>query len=160
MENSKKGNVPFQHGVHLSKSQCPSTPEDIEEMKRIPYASTIGSLMYDMLCTSPDICYAVGMVSCYQSNPRKLHWNAMKGILKYLRRTKDYFLVYRCDQLSVVGYIDSDFQTDKDDRKSTPGWRPVRLLIKVVLSHLEISQLSHHLTLKERQRTGAIESFT
>ncbi|XP_042482959.1 secreted RxLR effector protein 161-like [Macadamia integrifolia] len=120
MENSKKGNVSFRHGVHLSKSQNPSTPEDIKEMKRIPYASAVGSLMYAMLCTRPDICYAVVMVSRYQSNPRKEHWNAVKDILKYLR-TKDYFLIYGCDQLSVIGYIDSNFQTDKDDRKSTSG---------------------------------------
>ncbi|RVW21514.1 Retrovirus-related Pol polyprotein from transposon TNT 1-94 [Vitis vinifera] len=59
MENSKKGNLPSRHGVHLSKEQCPKTPQDEEKMRRVPYASAVGSLMYAMLCTRPDICFAV-----------------------------------------------------------------------------------------------------
>ena len=68
MVNSKKGFLPFRHGVTLSKDQCPKTPEEREAMRRIPYASAIGSLMYAMLCMRPDICFAVGMVSRYQSD--------------------------------------------------------------------------------------------
>ncbi|XP_043710428.1 secreted RxLR effector protein 161-like [Telopea speciosissima] len=122
MKNSKKGNVPFRHGISLSKSQCPKTPEDIEEMRRVPYASAVGSLMYAMLCTRPDICYVVGIVSRFQSNLGKEHWTTIKNILKYLRKTKDCFLVYESDELLVVGYTESDFQTDKDDRKSTSDY--------------------------------------
>ncbi|KAA0036108.1 gag/pol protein [Cucumis melo var. makuwa] len=51
------------HGVHLSKEQCPKTPQEVDDMIHIPYASTVDSLMYAMLCTRPDICYAVGIVS-------------------------------------------------------------------------------------------------
>ena len=94
MENSKRGSLPFRHGIHLSKEQSPKTPEQKERMSRIPYASAVGSLMYAMLCTRPDICYAVGVVSRYQSNPGEEHWIAVKHILKYLRRTRDYMLVY------------------------------------------------------------------
>ncbi|XP_062105110.1 secreted RxLR effector protein 161-like [Humulus lupulus] len=90
-------------------------------MRKVPYASAVGSLMYAMLCTRPDICYAVGVVSRYQSNPGPEHWIAVKHILKYLRRTRDYMLVYKGGVLNPVGYTDSDFQTDVDDRKSTSG---------------------------------------
>jgi hypothetical protein len=121
MQDSKKGNLPFRHGVTLSKRQCPSTPKEIENMKAVPYASACGSLMYAMLCTRPDICFAVGMVSRYQSNPGQEHWSAVKAILKYLRRTKEYMLVYKSSDLVPLGYTDSDFQTDKDKRKSTSG---------------------------------------
>ena len=69
MQNSKMGNLPFRHGIILSKEQCPKTPQEVEDMKKILYASAVGSLMYAMLCTRPDICYAVGIVSRYQSNP-------------------------------------------------------------------------------------------
>ena len=62
-------------------------------MQSIPYAFTVGSLMYAMLCTRPDICFAVGMVSVYQSNPGLEHWTIVKHILKYLRRTRDYVIV-------------------------------------------------------------------
>ncbi|KAL0544038.1 hypothetical protein IC582_019149 [Cucumis melo] len=121
MQNSKKGLLPFRHGVHLSKEQCPKTPQEVEDMRRIPYASVVGSLMYVMLYTRPDICYAVGIVSRYQSNPGLDHWTAVKIILKYLRRTRDYMLVYEAKDLILTGYTDSDFQTDKDHRKSTSG---------------------------------------
>ena len=69
MQNSKKGFLPFVHGVALSKEQCPSTPKEMESMKVVPYASAYGSLIYSMLCTRPDIYFVVGMVSRYRSNP-------------------------------------------------------------------------------------------
>ena len=53
-------------------------------MKEIPYASTVGSLMYAMLCTRPDICFAVGVMSRYQSNPGMIHWMTINHVLKYL----------------------------------------------------------------------------
>ena len=50
MQNSKKGNLPSKHGVHLSKEQCTKTPQEVEDMRRVPYASAVGSLIYAMLC--------------------------------------------------------------------------------------------------------------
>ena len=73
------------------------------------YASAIGSLMYAMLYTRPDIYYVVGVVSRFQSNPGPDHWIVVKHILKYLRRTRDYMLVYLGDGLKIMGYTDSDF---------------------------------------------------
>ena len=90
-------------------------------MRQVPYASTVGSLMYAMLCTRPNICYSVGMVSRYQSNPGPKHWQAVKHILKYLRRMRDYMLVYRCEDLIPIAYTDSDFQSYLDFKKSTSG---------------------------------------
>ena len=121
MQDSKKGMLPFVHGVHLSKEQSPKTPQEVEDMRRYPYASAVGSLMYAMLCTRPDICYAVGMVSRFQSNPGPDHWTAVKNILKYLRRTRNYMLVFSGIDLKMTGYTDSDFQADRDSRRSTSG---------------------------------------
>ena len=61
MQDSKRGLLPFRYGIHLSKEQCPKTPQEVEDMRRVPYASAVGSLMYAMLCTRPDICFAVGI---------------------------------------------------------------------------------------------------
>ncbi|KAL8064717.1 hypothetical protein ABFX02_01G109450 [Erythranthe guttata] len=122
MEESKKGFLPMSHGVRLSKSMCPQTPSEIEEMKRTPYASAIGSIMYGMLCTRPDIAYAVSVTSRYQSNPGPAHWKAVKDILKYLRRTKDIVLVYGGAELKLEGFTDSSFQSDVDDSKSNSGF--------------------------------------
>ncbi|TYK03644.1 gag/pol protein [Cucumis melo var. makuwa] len=121
MHNSKKGLLPYRYGIHLSKEQCPKTPQEVEDMSNIPYASAVGSLMYVMLCTRPNICYSVGIVSRCQSKPGRDHWTTVKNILKYLRRTKDYMLVYGSKDLILTGYTDFYFQTDKDARKSTSG---------------------------------------
>ena len=109
MQNSKKGLLPFKYGVPLSDNQRPKTQEEENMMRQVPYASAVGSLMYVMLFTRPKICYSTGMVSRYQSNPRLKHWQAIKHILKYLLRTRDYMLVYRCEDLIPTGYTDLDF---------------------------------------------------
>ena len=123
MENSKRGFLPMGHGITLSKTQCPVEPKDIERMKSIPYASAVGSIMYAMMCTRPDLSYALSMTSRYQANPGECHWIAVKNILKYLRRTKNLFLVFGGDsKLGVKGYTDASFQTDRDDLKSQSGY--------------------------------------
>ena len=66
MEQSKKEFLPVLQGVKLSKTQCPTTTEDREKMKVIPYASAIGSIMYEMLCTRPDVCLAISFAGRYQ----------------------------------------------------------------------------------------------
>ncbi|KAJ9557107.1 LOW QUALITY PROTEIN: hypothetical protein OSB04_011721 [Centaurea solstitialis] len=115
MDESKKGFIPM--------AQCPSSFEELEEMKIVPYASAVGSIMYGMLCTRPDLSCALSMTSRYQSNPGKAHWTAVKNILKYLRRTKDMFLVFGGEsELIVKGYTDASFQTDRDDSCSQSGF--------------------------------------
>ena len=121
MENSKRGLLPFRHGIHLSKEQSPKTPEEKELMSKKPYASAVGSLMYAMLCTRPDICYAVGVVSRYQSDPGVEHWTVVKHILKYLKRTRDYMLVYSSGSLKTLGYM-TQISKDIDSSKSTLGY--------------------------------------
>ena len=88
-------------------------------MKVIPHASTVGSIMYVMLYTRPDVCLAISLAGRYQSNPGVDHWTAVKNILKYLKRTTDMFLVYGGDkELVVNGYVVASFDTDPDDSKS------------------------------------------
>ena len=95
MENFKRKLLPLRHGVHLFKKICLSTPEEIQHMSKISYASTIGSLIYAILYTQPDITFAVSVTNRYQSNLGEKHWIAVKNILKYLRRTTDLFLIFR-----------------------------------------------------------------
>ena len=65
MWDSKRGFIPFRHGIHLSKSMSPKPYNERERMNKIPYASAIGSLMYVMLCTKPDITHVVSITSRY-----------------------------------------------------------------------------------------------
>ena len=73
MENAKKGFLPISSGVPLSKAQFPVSKVDQDGMSRVPYASSIGSIMYAMLCTRPDVSYALSMTSWFQSNPGECH---------------------------------------------------------------------------------------
>src|SRR3954468_2474565 len=92
-------------------------------MSAIPYASAVGSIMYAMICTRTDVSYALSVVSRYQANPGEIHWTAAKNILKYLRRTKDMFLVYGGEgELRVKGYMDASYLIDSDVSRSQSGY--------------------------------------
>ncbi len=126
MENAKKGLLPMSHGSVLSKNQCPKTTDERAQMTKIPYASAIGSIMYAMICTRPDVSFALSVSSRYQSDPGMGHWTGVKNTLKYLNRTKEMFLVYGGDggdeELIVKGYTDAGFITDPDDSKAQSGY--------------------------------------
>ncbi|GJX74858.1 retrotransposon protein, putative, ty1-copia subclass [Tanacetum coccineum] len=94
MENSKRRSIPMQDKLRLSKSQGASTPAELKRMQNVPYASVVGSIMYVVRCTRPDVAFAQNITSRFQQNPGDLYWTTIKNILKYLRNTKDMFLVY------------------------------------------------------------------
>ena len=68
MDQAKKGFLPVLQGVKLSHTQCPTIAEDREKMKDVPYASAIGSIMYALLCTRPDVCLSISLAGRYQRN--------------------------------------------------------------------------------------------
>nr|GEU79860.1 hypothetical protein [Tanacetum cinerariifolium] len=116
MENSKRESIPMQEKLKLSKSQGASTHAELKRMQNIPYASAVGSIMYAVRCTRPDVAFAQNVTSRFQQNPGDLHWTTVKNILKYLRNTKDMFLVYGDDlkqELRVSCYIDAGYLMDK-----------------------------------------------
>jgi hypothetical protein len=88
-------------------------------MSRVPYA--VGSMMYNMVCTRPNISQAVSVVSKYMVDPDKEHWKAMKRIFRYLRGTANVDLVY--DKASTgsrsVEFVNSDYTGDLDKRRSS-----------------------------------------
>ena len=105
MEQSKRGYIPMVSGITLSKSMCPQTQYERTHMNKITYASAIGSIMYAVLCTRPDVSYALSVTSRYQSDLGMGHWVAVKNILKYLRRTKDVFLIMEMGILLLKGIV-------------------------------------------------------
>nr|GEV52129.1 retrotransposon protein, putative, Ty1-copia subclass [Tanacetum cinerariifolium] len=94
MDNFKRIYIPMQERLNLNKTQGASTPGEVKRMQNVPYASAIGSIMYAVRCTRPDVVLAQNITSRFQQNPGEPHWTAVKTILKYLRNTKDMFLVY------------------------------------------------------------------
>ncbi|GJS79819.1 retrotransposon protein, putative, ty1-copia subclass [Tanacetum coccineum] len=92
IDNSKRGHIPMQERLDLNKTQGASTPKEVKRMQNVPYASAVGSIMYAVRCTRPDVAFAQNITSRFQQNPGESHWTAVKNILKYLRNTKDMFL--------------------------------------------------------------------
>ncbi|XP_031247735.1 secreted RxLR effector protein 161-like [Pistacia vera] len=121
MAGAKPVTMPLASHFTLSKSQCPSTESKQIRMEHIPYANVIGSLMYAMISTRPDLAFAISLLSRYMSNPGMEHWIALKWVLKYVNATLNAGLYYckRTTSLELVGFVDADFAGDKDTRKST-----------------------------------------
>lgn len=80
--------------------------------------------MYAMVCSKPDLSHAVSVVTRYMSNPGREHWNAIKWIFIYLRGTSDLKIIFsgRRSSTELVGYVDSDYASDLDKRRSTTGY--------------------------------------
>ena len=94
-------------------------------MLQVPYSNAVGSLMYAMVCTRPDISHAVGIVSRYMHNPGKGHWQAVKWLLRYIQKTVNVGLLFeRGDTLGqgMIGYVDYDYTGDLDKLWSTTGY--------------------------------------
>ncbi|GJV95098.1 hypothetical protein Tco_1546675 [Tanacetum coccineum] len=94
----------MQEKLKFSKSQGASTPAEIQRMQNTPYALAVGSIMYDVRCTSPDVAFAQNITSQFQQNPSEVHWTAVKNILK------------------VSCYTNAGYLTDADDMKSQTGY--------------------------------------
>ena len=124
MGNAKPVTTPLSSHFKLTAKQCPTSDVEKEQMQEVPYASAVGSVMYAMVCTRPDLAYAVSMVSRFMANPGKEHWSAMKWILRYIRGTTGVGILYSRDASAgqLVGYADSDYSGDLDGRRSTTGY--------------------------------------
>jgi len=91
-------------------------------MSNVPYASTVGGLMYAMLCTWLDICFMVVLVSRYQTNPWPAHWQAIKSFFQYLRGTSDLVFCYKGGDHNLRGYSDTDWGGDLDESRPNSGY--------------------------------------
>jgi hypothetical protein len=107
----------------LGTFQGPRNQLEINQLKSIPCASAVGSIMYAQVCTCPDLAFVTGLLGRFQSNPRMKHWKATKISLRYLHGTKHYMLTYKkTDNLEVIGYSDADFVGCADSQKSILGY--------------------------------------
>ena len=106
--------TPLANHFNLSKEQSSNTAEEREHMALVPYASAVGSLMYSMVCTRPDIAHAMGVVSRYMANPGKDHWEAVKWLLRYLRGTSSTSLCFGKVKVTLQGFVDVDLGGDAD----------------------------------------------
>ncbi|XP_052192797.1 secreted RxLR effector protein 161-like [Diospyros lotus] len=94
------------------------------KMEKIPYTNVIGTIMYSMISTRPDLAFSISLHSRFMSNPGKIHWEALKYVLRYINGSADIGLIYKknCDVFNLVGYVDSDFAGDRNSQKSTTSF--------------------------------------
>ncbi|GAU11617.1 hypothetical protein TSUD_346090 [Trifolium subterraneum] len=118
MDQCNPALTPSEPRLQLSKE---SEEKDVDSTE---YRRLIGSLRY--LCnTRPDIAYSVDIVSRYMERPKTSHLSATKRILRYIKGTMDYGIVFKKPDkrsLDLIGYTNSNWCGDKDDRKSTAGY--------------------------------------
>jgi len=125
---AKSTATPANEGERLSKADCQQNAADSAEMKGIPFMNLVGSLIYFMVSTRPDIAFAVSSVSRFMTNYGRKHWKAAQRILQYVKTSKSFGLVYGRQKTSkfvdnvLYGFADSDWASDPDDRRSTSGY--------------------------------------
>jgi hypothetical protein len=119
----------------LTKDMCPTTDEEIEKMRNIPYRNLVGALLYAAMMTRADIAEAVHELSKFMKNPGMDHWRAAIRVLRYLKGTKRHGLLFdgagvtftdKGDGTSKMNsaihvYCDADYAGDLDDRRSMSG---------------------------------------
>ena len=125
-------------------------------MSKVTYASTVGSLMYAMVCTRLDIAHVVGIVSRYMNNPGKEHWMAVKWILRYLRGTTNQALCFGGSNIALQGYVDADMAGDRDKRRRTT--RYVFTVGGIAVSWVSKIQSVVALSTTEAEYVAAIEA--
>ncbi|MDV3193956.1 MAG: Ty1/Copia family ribonuclease HI, partial [Sweet potato little leaf phytoplasma] len=125
MEDAKTVKTPFAPHFKLTAAQSPADFHELTEMKAVPYANLVGSLMYGMVCSRPDLAHAMSVVSRYMSNPGRPHWEASKWILRYVKGTSNKGLVFTKSDVEgdiLTGFVDSDYAADLDKRRSLSGY--------------------------------------
>lgn len=120
MENAHQVCVPFDSQTKLENF------ENNMIVNNVPYKEAIGSLMFLAMVSRPDISFAVGVLSRYADKPTNGHWNGVRRVIKYIKGTLHYGLIYGKNDLKkntqFLAYSDEDFAGDYVSRKSTSGY--------------------------------------
>ena len=118
MEDCKPVSTPMEPGKQFEK-----TPDDKDGVDTQRYQSIIGSLIYASIATRPDLSVTVSRLSQHMSKPNEDHWAAIKRVLRYLKGTLDFGLIFkRTENFELIGYSDADWAGDIETRKSTSGY--------------------------------------
>ena len=140
MENCKKVETPMATGVkfyeagsktrNVEESSANNNIPDASEQSDlqvkevdVPYREAIGSLMYLMTCTRPDLASSLQILSRYMSKPAKEHWEGVKRVLRYLKGTQTHGIMFKkTGNLEITRFCDADWGGCLDTRRSTSGY--------------------------------------
>jgi hypothetical protein len=122
LENAKSLSIPMDPNTHFSKDDCPSTDEEVTVMKKVPYREAIGALNWIAVGSRPDIAFVIGQLAQYLENPGRVHWEAAKRVMRYLKSTKETKLVYGASGKSGLrSFTDAD-GASQDHRRAISGF--------------------------------------
>ena len=123
LEDVRVATTPLAPGCALSKAMCPKTEQERTLARRQPYRELVGSLMYLMVCTRPDIAFAISQLSRYTSNHGPGHWSALMHVIRYVKGSKGLGVTYRGDtELYPALYSDASYASDVDSSKSVSAY--------------------------------------
>jgi len=119
LSHCKPSKTPVANGNKLKSTKG---KELSTEMKSKPFRQAVGTLMYLMIGSRPDLVFAIANVSLHLSSYEKEHWEAVKRVLRYVKGTGSHGLEYGGDSVKLSAYTDSDYAGDVASRKSTSGY--------------------------------------
>lgn len=154
MQDCNSVSTPMEPGLQLSRRVNTAPPEDVRE-----YQKLIGCLEYAACATRPDITFAVHNLAQYSSNPDSSHFNAAKRILRYLKGTENFCLVFRgtaTDTFTLHGYSDADWAGSTSDRRSVGGY--CFYLNNTLISHMSKKQHTVALSTAESETHAATQA--
>jgi transposase InsO family protein len=158
MDQSHPVSTPMATGSTMTAADCPNTPDQIEEMRHVPFQSAVGALMYAMTATRPDIAYTVSRLSKFTNNYGPSHWAAVKRLLRYMHGTSNYRITYGAAtdrDPRLVGFCDADWGHN-EGRKSISGY--VFLLAGAAVSWMAKAQPTVALSSVEAEYMAAAEA--
>lgn len=99
--------TPMEPSMRFSKDDCPVSKAELQDMSKVPYRGLIGSLMYLMVLSRPDLAYPVGILSKFMFNPGRKQWEGARRVLKCLQGMKGYRLTFQDDGKGVklMGFL-------------------------------------------------------
>ncbi|XP_057779615.1 secreted RxLR effector protein 161-like [Salvia miltiorrhiza] len=160
MTETREVSVLIAQHFKISTYQRLKTEAERKEMSYIPYANIVGSIMYTMICTRPNVAHAISVASRYMSDHGKTHWQALKWILSYMKSTEGYGIVLKINDShqgdALIGFCDSDYAANVDTRKSQSGY--VFNSYGSAISWKSSLQLEVHLSTTEAEYIAFIES--
>jgi hypothetical protein len=123
LEDARPSSTPLPLGVKLGKEFCPSHPEDFEDMRKVPYCEVVGGLMYIANGTRPDISYATNILARVAANPGRIHWQAAKYLVRYLKGTRNHRLTFGAGATTgLYGFSDASYGAKELGRCSMSGY--------------------------------------
>ena len=117
MDLCSPATIPLPPSLVLLAEDCLSTPNEVDEIKNMPFCEALESLMWLQVITRPNLVYSINKLAHFTHNPGKTYSNALKHMLAYIKGTIDYGITYKGGgDLKPISYIDSNYARYKDTR--------------------------------------------